>query len=123
MNLGQFLLNLKKSVLHQKEAFPLSGLLNDIKRLSNENGLEDALIGNTCTLKSKIAERFPDDMSYYSKSKYLIVHCSDMIPCEYAIAVLKGNPAGNCMFKVNNRNTRARCEICSKLTIKTPERR
>ena len=31
--------------------------------------------------------------------------------------------AGNYMFKVNNRNTRARCEICSKLTIKTPERR
>ena len=24
-----------------------------------------------------------------------------------------------CMFKVNNRNTRTRCEICSKLTIKT----
>ena len=32
-------------------------------------------------------------------------------------------PAGNCMFKVNNRNTRTRCEIFSKLTIKTPERR
>ena len=31
------------------------------------------------------------------------------------------NPAGNCMFKVNNRNTKARCEITSKLTIKTPE--
>ena len=27
------------------------------------------------------------------------------------------------MFKVNNRNTRIRYEICSKLTIKTPERR
>ena len=27
------------------------------------------------------------------------------------------------MFKVNNRNTRTRCEICSKLTIKTPEQR
>ena len=27
------------------------------------------------------------------------------------------------MFKVNKRNTRASCEICSKLTIKTPERR
>ena len=25
------------------------------------------------------------------------------------------------MFKVNNRNTRKRCEICSKLTIKAPE--
>ena len=31
--------------------------------------------------------------------------------------------AGNYMFKVNNRNTRTRCEICSKLTIKTLERR
>ena len=26
------------------------------------------------------------------------------------------------LLKVNNRNTRKRCEICSKLTIKTPER-
>ena len=25
------------------------------------------------------------------------------------------------LFKVNNTNTRKRCEICSKLTIKTPE--
>ena len=25
------------------------------------------------------------------------------------------------MFKLNNRNTRKKCEICSKLTIKTPE--
>ena len=32
-------------------------------------------------------------------------------------------PAGNYMFKVNNRSTRTRCEICSKLIIKTPERR
>ena len=27
------------------------------------------------------------------------------------------------MLEVNNRNTRARCEICSMLTRKTPERR
>ena len=32
-------------------------------------------------------------------------------------------PAGIYLLKVNNRNTRARCEICSKLTINTPERR
>ena len=31
--------------------------------------------------------------------------------------------AGIYMLKVNGKNTRARCEICSKLTIKTPERR
>ena len=30
-------------------------------------------------------------------------------------------PVDNYMFEVNNRNTRTRCEICSELTIKTPE--
>ena len=33
------------------------------------------------------------------------------------------NPANISLFKVNNRNTRKRFEICSKLTIKTPEQR
>ena len=33
------------------------------------------------------------------------------------------NQAGIYLFKANNRNTRTMCEICSKLTIKSPERR
>ena len=32
-------------------------------------------------------------------------------------------PANIYLLKVNNRITRKRCEICSKLTIGTPERR
>ena len=32
-------------------------------------------------------------------------------------------PVGQYMFKVDNRNNRKRCEICSKLTTKTLERR
>ena len=32
------------------------------------------------------------------------------------------HPVGIYLFKVNNRNNRTRSEICSKLTIKTPER-
>ena len=40
------------------------------------------------------------------------------------LKLLKSNHAANIyLFKVNNRNTRKRSEICSKLTIKTPERR
>ena len=31
--------------------------------------------------------------------------------------------ASNYLFKVNNRNTKTSCEICSKITKKTPERR
>ena len=40
-------------------------------------------------------------------------------PGTFAIA---GDSRLEYMLKVDNRNTRARCEICSKLTIKTPKR-
>ena len=30
------------------------------------------------------------------------------------------SPANICLFKVHNRNTKKRCEICLKLTVKTP---
>ena len=33
------------------------------------------------------------------------------------------NSANTCLFKFNSRDTKERCEICSKLTIKTPQRR
>ena len=60
--LEEFLLSLKKCVIHQKEAFLLSALLDDIKSLTIEKGLEDALITNTRTLKKKIAEGFPEEL-------------------------------------------------------------
>ena len=41
----------------------------------------------------------------------------------YCNSVYEIFPADNYMFKVTNRNTRAGCEICSKLPIKTPEQR
>ena len=42
---------------------------------------------------------------------------------EYCSEKARTLPAGNYIFKVNNRNTRTRCEIGPKLTIKTPELR
>ena len=36
--------------------------------------------------------------------------------------LFNSNPAGIYVLKVNNKNTRIRCEICSKLTIKINER-
>ena len=41
----------------------------------------------------------------------------------YANGNISQNPAKIYLFKVSNRNTRKRWEICSNLTIKTPERR
>ena len=38
-----------------------------------------------------------------------------------AAAEKLSNPAGIYLFKVNKKKTTTRCEICSELTIKTPE--
>ena len=38
-------------------------------------------------------------------------------------AFLDSFPAGIYLLKFNNRNTRTRCKLCSKLTKNTPERR
>ena len=52
-------------------------------------------------------------------------HCVELRPffkalltCTFMIEI----PAGIYLLKVNNRDTRARCEICSKLRIKIPKR-
>ena len=61
----------------------------------------------------------------YSKVVYLVVLSLSLFPRISSLYLIKFNaniPAGY-MFKVNNRSTRARCEICSKLKIKTPKRR
>ena len=39
------------------------------------------------------------------------------------LAICSNNPAGIYLFKGSNGNTRALCEICSNLAIKTPKRR
>ena len=50
----------------------------------------------------------------------------DFVSCSrlsYVFKVfLRTNPANIYVFKVNNRNTRKRCEICSKFTIKRSEK-
>ena len=48
----------------------------------------------------------------------LSLMCHSIIPLGDAVS-----PVSIYLLKVNNKNTRKMCEICSKLTIKTPERR
>ena len=42
---------------------------------------------------------------------------------ETILNIMTNFPNGTYLLKVNNKSTRTRCEICSKLTIKIPERR
>ena len=49
---------------------------------------------------------------------YQGIHCSDFTSGWEN----SSSPAGNFRFKVNDRNTKTRCQICTKLTIKTPDK-
>ena len=51
------------------------------------------------------------DIKHTSRSSHRVVFSENL-----------SNSAGIYLLKVNRRNTRTRCEICSKLTIKIPER-
>ena len=72
-----------KRILHEEDAFLLSDVLEDIKRLSKLNELAEPIISNIRTLKRRIIDKFSDDISFYPKDKYLIVHSSDINTCEY----------------------------------------
>ena len=79
-------------------------------------------ISNTCLKNFKASasfiQPFKDD-GMMTIHQFLNSYC-----CCFTLITLKSNnPAGSYMFKVNNRNTRTRCEIYSRLTIKIPERR
>ena len=56
------------------------------------------------------------------KKYHVIISTQKQVSSETECTSAGSNPAGIHMFKMNQRNTRTRCEICSKLTIKTPER-
>ena len=60
-------------------------------------------------------------LCYISLSVFLYVSSVDIHFILYGVMLLYA--AGIYLLKVINRNTKTRCEICSKLEIKTPERR
>ena len=58
------------------------------------------------------------NIAVYEEGRHLSLHYQFLHLCDR-----RRYSAGNYMYKVNNRNTRTRCEIYSKLAIKTLERR
>ena len=61
-----FLFKMRIKIICDKYAFLLSKLLEDIAVMSEEHGLPDPVITNTRTLKRKILEEFPEEMSFFS---------------------------------------------------------
>ena len=69
------------------------------------------------------------DLSYFNETPFLFIQWrikNQKKKFHYTLISKKNSeehvPANIYLFKVNQRNTRKRCDICSKLTIKKPER-
>ena len=62
--------------------------------------------------------------SFSNCEKYTVLQLGQFVGCKCSsLFIQHKNPVGIYLLQVNNRNTGTRCEICSKLIIKTPERR
>ena len=80
---------------------------------------------NKESFQSKVCEMFKKEATNCSKHRNKLSFTQPTITQQYerTYKMIHSNPADNHMFKVSNRNTKPSCEICSKLTIKTSERR
>ena len=81
--------------------------------------------GTFITMVLKINEKLlvqTNDKIFTINSVIFLSNCT-MNKEQVEFEFLNCSQDGIYLFKVNNGNTRTMCEICSKLTIKTPERR
>ena len=61
-------------------------MLEDVKILSDEQGLSFPAVEHTATLKQKLIREFEERISFFPSGKYLLVHAPDVNPCEYEIS-------------------------------------
>ena len=59
---------------------------------------------------------------WFHKLNFISSYLLDLKFSNFQFSLIHITPTGIFLLNVNNRNTSTRCEICSKLTIKTPER-
>ena len=70
----------------ERKLFSQAIYLN-ISNVSEENGIEESIVTINKTLKRKIIDTFPEEISVYPSGKYLIVHSSNKNPCHFIVVV------------------------------------
>ena len=103
--------------LHKKWSFPLRISLVNVTKIAEEilNGKLHFLCRNIFIYVSILSVQRTRTLSF------MLTFCK--LCSSWVLFSQIWYPTSNYMFKVNNRNTRTRCEICSKLTIEAPDRR
>ncbi len=87
--LADFFKAVRIKILRKKHAFLLHDMLADIKSFSEEQDIAP-VINHTVALKRDLIAEFGEDIAFFPSGKYIIVHASNMNPCQYSIATLQG---------------------------------
>ena len=77
-----FFRNVKIKIVRKKEAHLLHNLLAYIKELSESYGITH-VVEHTVSLKRELQTKFHDLIDFFPVSKYVIVHASNINPCQY----------------------------------------
>ena len=81
---------IRKRIIGRKDAFLLHNLLQHLQDLCKEYDIEDP-IRYTYILRMELSNRFPEEVDFSSSGKYVTVYSSQVNPCDYSIATLKGS--------------------------------
>ena len=93
--------------------------INNVSKLFKVNNKDTWKLRNLFNIKSRDTRKMCETCVQVTLKT--LEHC--IISSQWTIKNVEQYPSRNYyMFKVNDRNTRTRREICSKLTIKIPER-
>ena len=80
---------MRRNIVHQKNGYLLSELLKDYQNICDEDDSEP-LISETRSLKRRLLTEFPEELGFYPTGRQVIVHATDMNPCEFSAATLRG---------------------------------
>ena len=87
--MNDFYRTIRIQIIKNKEAYLLHHLHQYLKILCEEYGI-GAIYEHSVSLKRDLLAKFTDQIDFFPCGKYVIVHSSNINPCEYSIAVLKG---------------------------------
>ena len=113
---------IRANIIHGKEAYFLLDLLRDANLLCSHNQLS-----RTSQLRKILSEEFEDEISFFPYGKNLLVHASDMNPCEYPVAIIKGkglrdNDIIRAFGEIIQRKVRARNDNSSEKNFHKPQK-
>ena len=88
--LDKFFRLFERKVIKDQEAYILTELLEDLKKISEDHDLINPPISKTFNLKQKLIGKFGESIDFHVVDRRLIVHASGVNPVLYSAATLKG---------------------------------